>query len=225
LVTAVATWLSLPYTIAPLGPVYETSMLLAEAVGAGAVDDLGDHPVDRDRLGRGQRLGALQAGELEQLVHQPAHPRRLVVDPLGEAPGGHQSLRLLVAGVAPTARRRTLGGVEQRLGEQLQRADRGLQLVAHVRHEVAPHPGQPVRLGDVGRLDRDMRRVEGHGAQVQAERGVRSPRATTGKIKLHLAAHARASHLAGQRTQDGVCRRSCRAHHPSGAGPSPGRPG
>src|SRR6185436_5688931 len=38
--------------------------------GAGAVYDLGDHPVDRDRLGRGQRLGALQSGELEQLVHQ-----------------------------------------------------------------------------------------------------------------------------------------------------------
>ena len=48
-----------------------------------------------------------------------------------------------------------LGG--ERLGQQLERADRRLQLVADVGDEVAPHALDPVELGDVvhedGRAD------------------------------------------------------------------------
>ena len=89
---------------------------------------------------RRQRVGALQPGQLEQLLDQSGQPLRLVVDALGEAAG----------------RLRVVGRLEQRLGQQRQRADRGLELVADVGHEVAAHPGHPVRLGDVGRLDRHV---------------------------------------------------------------------
>ena len=102
------------------------------------------------------------------------------------------------------ARLGQLGGVEQRLGEQLQRADRGLQLVADVGDEVPPDPGQPVRLGDVGGLDRDVGGVQRDRAQVQAERGLRAAGAAARQVQLDLAADAGAADLAGERTQDRV---------------------
>ena len=52
-----------------------------------------DDPVDRDRLGRGQRLGALQPGQLQQLLDQPGQALRLVVDALGER--GRDGLRVV----------------------------------------------------------------------------------------------------------------------------------
>ena len=83
-------------------PSTTTSMLLGGGGGAGAVDHLGDHPVDGDRLGVGQRLGALQPGQLEQLVDQPAEPGRLVLDALGEPAGGGHVLGGVGAGAAST---------------------------------------------------------------------------------------------------------------------------
>ncbi|GIE80120.1 hypothetical protein Aph02nite_60700 [Actinoplanes philippinensis] len=108
-----------------------------------------------------------------------------------------------------------LGGVQQRLGQELQRPDRGLQLVADVRHEVTAHPGQPVRLGHVGGLDRDVRRVQRDGPQVQAERGMPAASPASGKIQLDLPAHSGPPDLAGQRTQDRV--RGDGARSPAGA--------
>ena len=82
---------------------------------------------------RRQRLGALQPGQLEQLADQPAEPGALVLHPPGE----------------PADRLRVVGRVQHRLGQQGQRADRRLQLVADVGDEVAADGLQPVRLGDV----------------------------------------------------------------------------
>jgi hypothetical protein len=76
--------------------------------GAGAVDGLGDDLVDRDQVLLGQRVAALQARQVDELLHQPAQPPGLVLHPAGEAAHG--------LGV--------VAGVEQRLGEQAHRADR-----------------------------------------------------------------------------------------------------
>ncbi len=167
--------------------------------GAGPVDHLGDHPVQRDRLRWRLRLGALQPGQLQQLLHQPAQPGRLVLDPFGEPAGGHQVL-------GEVGRRGVgrLGRVQQRLGEQLQRADRGLELVADVGHEVASYPGQPVRLGHVDRLDRDEAVAETHRPQVHAERVLARAVAAARQVQLDLAPHAGAAHLAGKGTDQRV---------------------
>ncbi len=124
-----------------------------------------------------------------------------MVDALGEAAGGLQVLGLrLGRGVGQ------LGRVQQRLGQQLQRADRGLQLVADVRHEVPPDPGQAVRLGHVGRLDGHVCRVQCDGPQVEPQRRLSATGTTPREIKFHFPPYAGSPHLAGQRAQDGVGR-------------------
>jgi hypothetical protein len=65
-----------------------------------------------------------------------------VLHPLGEPPHGL----------------RVVGGVHQGLGEQRQRTDRGLQLVAHVGDEVAADLRHPVRFGHVVHLDSHVAR-------------------------------------------------------------------
>ena len=59
----------------------------------------------------------------------------------------------------------------ERLGEHLERADRRLELVAHVGDEVAAHALDPVHLGDVvderGRAERPLGVAERHRRQVQ----------------------------------------------------------
>ena len=95
--------------------------LAGGGVGEALVDGAGDDLVglDGDRLV--ERVVALEPGELDDLLHQPGEALALGVHPAGEALHG--------LGV--------VGGVDDGVGEQLDRADRGLQLVADVGHEVA----------------------------------------------------------------------------------------
>ena len=93
----------------------------AALVGRGPhpLDGVGHHQVDQHRLARRRLLG-LDAGQVEEVVDDAAHPEGLGVDPAGQA------LRHLGVGLG-----------HQGLGQQPQRAHRRLELVAHVGHEVA----------------------------------------------------------------------------------------
>src|SRR6266516_5740087 len=75
----------------------------------------------------------LDARQVEQLFHQPLHAVRIVENDAGE---------LLGLG----SRRRLVG---ERFGVAGDRGQRRLQLVRHVRHEVAPDRFQAPELGDV----------------------------------------------------------------------------
>ena len=92
-----------------------------------------DHAVDVDRAGVLQRVVALQPGQFDDLLDQPAQPGRLDPHPAGE----------------PLHGLRVVGGLGDRVGEQDQRADRGLQLVADVDGEVAADGVQPAFPGPV----------------------------------------------------------------------------
>ena len=107
--------------------------------GAGAVDRLGDHPVDLDGHQFGQRLAALQPGQVDQLADEPAQPVGLARDPSRE----------------PLHRLGVVGRLLDRLGEQRQGADRRLELVPDVGHEVPAHGLGPPGLGDVLQDERD----------------------------------------------------------------------
>ena len=74
------------------------------------------------RLGMEHRVVRLQPGQVDDLRHQLTQPDALGVHPAGEVEHG--------VGV--------VGGLLHGLAEQLDGPDRGLQLVAHVRDEVAP---------------------------------------------------------------------------------------
>ena len=67
------------------------------------------------------RVVALQPGQLDDLLDQALEPLALGAHPLGE----------------PLDRLRVVGGLAHRLGEQGQRTDRSLELVADVGDEVA----------------------------------------------------------------------------------------
>ena len=95
-------------------------MLLRLRVDRALVDGAGDDVVDVDRLRVLERVVALQPRQLDDLLHQPAQPRAL---------GLH-------AAREPDHRLRVVGRLLHRLGEQVQRADRRLELVGDVRHEV-----------------------------------------------------------------------------------------
>jgi hypothetical protein len=86
------------------------------------VDRDGDDLVDGHRRGLGDRLVTLQAREIDDLLDQVRQPVALLEHPAGE----------------PLDRLRVVGGVVHGLAEQLDGADRGLQLVAHVGDEVTP---------------------------------------------------------------------------------------
>ena len=86
-----------------------------------------------DPLGRGERIAGLQAAQLDDLGGDAGEALGLLGQPLREA------LHLLGL----------VGRARQRLGEQADRADRGLQLVADVGDEVAPDVVEPMRLGAV----------------------------------------------------------------------------
>ena len=77
--------------------------------------------VDVDGLRLRERVVALQPGQLDDLLDEPGQPGALGLHPPGE----------------PDHRLRVVGGLLDRLGEQVQRADRGLQLVGDVGDEVA----------------------------------------------------------------------------------------
>ena len=142
------------------------SSCLARGGRPGAVDRLGEHGVDVDRLELGQRLAALQPGQVDQLAHEPAEPVGLVRHPAGEA--------LHRLGV--------VGGALDRLGEQRQRADRRLQLVPDVGDEVAAHRLDPAGLGDVLQHERDRSRRRRRAAAQPHAVHAEQPRPGAGEV-------------------------------------------
>ena len=92
---------------------------------------LGHDQVDVDGLA-GRGLFGLDAAEVEQVVDDPADPEGLGVDPGGQALG-HGRVGLDGEG----------------LGQQAEGADRGLELVADVGHEVPPDLLEAPTLGHV----------------------------------------------------------------------------
>ena len=99
--------------------------------GAHALDRLGHHEVHQDRLAR-RRFLRLDPRQVEEVVDDPADPEGLGVDPAGQA-----------------RRHRGVGLRHQGLGQQAERAHRGLELVADVGHEVAADLLEAPALGDV----------------------------------------------------------------------------
>jgi hypothetical protein len=111
-----------------------------------AVHRLLDHVADVHRAGVLQRVVALQPRQLDDLLHQPAQPGRLHPHPAGE----------------PLHRLGVVGRLRDGVGEQHQGADRGLELVTHVDHEVAPDGVEPALPGAV---------LDQHQHQLAAQRG------------------------------------------------------
>ena len=107
--------------------------------GAGPVNGLGDDAVDVHGHELGQRLPALQPGEVDELAYQAAQPVGLVGDPAGEALDGV----------------RVVGGLLDRLGKEGQGTDGGLQLVPDIRDEVPADRLRTAGLGDVLQHERD----------------------------------------------------------------------
>ncbi len=89
-----------------------------------------EHRPHLERVAVERQRARLEAGEVEELLHQPAEPLDL---------GEHRAQRLRV-GLADA--------VDEVLEHGLQRGDRRAQLVADVGDEVA---AQPVGLGELGR--------------------------------------------------------------------------
>ena len=137
---AVTSCASLPSTTSPQVAAAHQGDAAGGGEGAGAVEGLARRRASTGTgAGLGQRVGALQAGQVDELLHQPAEPAGLVLHAAGEAAYG----------------RGVLAGVLQRLGEQRHRPDRGLELVADVGDEVAPDRLDPAGLGDVLDEQRD----------------------------------------------------------------------
>ena len=111
---------------------------------AGAVDGLRQDRVHVDQPDLPERARHLQPGQLDDLVHQRRQPRGLRLHPARE----------------PAHRLRVVGGVLDRLGEQRQRAHRGLELVRHVDDEVAPDRLEPPRLRQVLRQHHEVVRAD-----------------------------------------------------------------
>ena len=114
-------------------------------------------PTRAARPGAARASGASWASicdEIEQVVDDARQPVGLAHDAFGEL-----------------LQHTEIVGRGHRLGEQAERADRRLQLVAHVGDEVAPNALDPSRLRDVARerhrADHLTRRVERERGQVQ----------------------------------------------------------
>lgn len=98
-----------------------------------AVDGLGDQFVHADRFGVLKGIVVLDPGEVDQFLHEVGEPRGLDLHTAGEA----------------LDRLRVVRGVHDGLGQEEERADGCLQLVAHVRDEVAPYRFDTAGLGEV----------------------------------------------------------------------------
>jgi hypothetical protein len=99
----------------------------------GPIASLGDDACNLNQVRPRQRVGALQSGQINQLTNELAEAGALALHALGEARDG---LRIV-------------GGILHRFRQQRQRSHRCLQLMGHVRDEVAPHGLEPVRFRDV----------------------------------------------------------------------------
>ena len=107
------------------------------AAASAAACTTSTHSESSSRTGIGparRRFLRLDRAEVEQVVDDAREPVGLAHDPVGEP-----------------LHDRDVVGRGHGLGEQAERADRRLQLVAHVRDEVAPHALDAPRLGDVAR--------------------------------------------------------------------------
>ncbi len=82
-------------------------------------------------------------------------------------------------------RLRVVGGVQHRLREQRERADRGLEFVADVGDEVAPHRLDPAGLRQVLHQQEDQPGAEWGDPRGDRE-GITPSRAAPGQVQLHL---------------------------------------
>ena len=144
-----------------------------------------------------ERVVALQPGQLDDLLHELGEPVALGEHPPGEALDGL----------------RVVGGVVDGLGEQPDRADRGLELVADVGDEVAAHGLHAALAGAV--LDE---RQHQPGAERRDARGQRAGRARrrsrAGRCSLSRICPSRrtcATRSSSSGSDDGVA-----AHQPEG---------
>jgi hypothetical protein len=155
--------------------------------GTGAVHRLGDHLVHLHEVLLRQRLGPLQPGQVDELLHEPGQPPRLVLQPTREAPD----------------RRGVLAGVEHRLGEQRHRPHRRLQLVAHVRDEVAAHRVHPAGLRDVLDEQRHVVAAAIDGGHPDSHRLRQADQPGVLRLDLDLLRLAGAAHVVHQPAQLG----------------------
>ena len=105
-----------------------------------------DDGVEAHQLGRAQRVGPCSRDRSMMSCTSSASRPASCLHPAGE----------------PAHCLRVVRGVHQRLGEQRDGPDRGLELVADVRDEVAAYGVDPVLLGAV--LDQEQDMVEPSGA-------------------------------------------------------------
>ena len=116
--------------------------------GARLLGDRAEEAVDVDR-GLARRLRArLQRRERQEVLDQPQHPVGL---------GAHQPQHLLAAALLEAD-----VAVGDRLEEPAHHRERRLQLVRHVRHEVAAHRLQAFPLRDVAREEELLVLPVGH---------------------------------------------------------------
>ena len=163
-----------------------------DAAGVGlhpaAVQRLGDHRVQVDRARVGDRLGGLDPGQRDQVLHQVGQPLRLLPHLAGE----------------PAHRLGVVGGVLDRLGQQRQRADRGLELVAGVGHEVPLDLFHPAAFGLVlGQHEDQPAAADGAAERRHPDGEARRPAAEPRHRDLELALPDLPvpAYLAGQRGQ------------------------
>ena len=136
-----------------LGAAGHEGDLAAVGLDAHPVHGLGDDIVDVNDFGLGQGVALLEAGELDDLLDQDAQAAGL----LAHAPGvvAHE------VGV--------VGAGLDGLGQQLDRADRGLELVGDVGDEVAAHGLHPAGGGAVLDEDEDAPLTDAGRAHLQVE--------------------------------------------------------
>ncbi len=169
-----------PDLAAGLASPMASSMSFSSASEAAAVDGVLRARADVDERRVRDDVGALQAGQLDDLLDQTGQPARLDAD----------------------ARRRSAAtasgsscGVEHGLGEQGDAADGGLELVADVGEEVAPD------LLDAARLERSSTSSSTWSPPSGATRAATTSRAVTdalAQVELDLADHPVAPHRPGE---------------------------
>lgn len=135
-----------------------------------AVDGLGDEFVDADRFGVLQRIVVLHPGEVDEFLDQVGQAGRLDLHPAGEA--------LHRLGV--------FGSVHDSFGQQGEGPDRGLQLVADVRDEVAADGLDASGLGEVLDEQEDEPGAQ-RGHPGRHRQGFAPAGAAPGQVQLDLA--------------------------------------
>ena len=132
-----------------------------------------------------QGVGNLQAGQVDDFLHESGQAGRLDLDALGE----------------PLDTLRVVLGVEDRLGKQTDASHRSLELVAHIGHEVTSDLLDPTRARPIVREDKDERLAERGHARAHVDLGGAGP---LGQLELGLANLAVAADLTGEIPQLGV---------------------